>query len=576
MKRQIRRLMEHSENKKVDSQEQAVIRVSAADVMVRDYAPGSEEKTPEQLREEELAYLEDREPVHTDPPKELSFPGQEAAAVVENILRFDGPCTGRQREPSRLMRLCAAAAAVALLAGAWGARTLTSSGAYQLRCASNAAQAHNYERAEQILMRLVLLQPENPEVYLQLVAARQAMGAEDKAFATAQAGFEHTKDERLARLVSEYTFVHTPAETPGTQPPVRQEADPIVPAGLAQDAIWSIPARYEDARDYSDGLACVMHNGRWGVVDHTGAWVVQPTYEQLDGYFNGMCAMRQDGLWGYLDVQGATAVEPRFEQAGRFEQGRAPVCDDGVWYVLTQDGMLLGDGADELSAFTADGLAAAGKEGKWGFLGRDGTWLVSPAFEEVRPFCEGLAAVRIKGRWGYAGAGGAMLIDAQYTEAYEFIDGIARVKTANGYHYINPMGWQIGGVWEDARDFSEGFAVVAEDGKYGLIDRTGTVVIAPSYEQLDDVSQGRCAFMQNNRWGYLDAEGKQMIDARYTKADPFAGGMARVEDETGVSYINLAGQALGGGPFEEGRSSAHHRIAVRQKGLWGYLAVLEP
>jgi hypothetical protein len=36
------------------------------------------------------------------------------------------------------------------------------------------------------------------------------------------------------------------------------------------------------------------------------------------------------------------------------------------------------------------------------------------------------------------------------------------------------------------RDFSQGYAIIIENRKYGLIDNTGKVVVKPQYDSLSD------------------------------------------------------------------------------------------
>jgi hypothetical protein len=44
--------------------------------------------------------------------------------------------------------------------------------------------------------------------------------------------------------------------------------------------------------------------------------------------------------------------------------------------------------------------------------------------------------------------------------------------------------------FDSAEDFSEGLARVLVDGKYGFINRTGTVVVPPQFKNAGDFSSG--------------------------------------------------------------------------------------
>lgn len=559
-----------------------IIRVSAADVVVQGYpALLTEEKSPEQLLEEERAYLEDRDPVLVEPQVQPPQP-----ITLTELLALDGPCITKKEGAPRIRRLAAALAALLFLGGAFFAARGTHHPTYLLRYAQGAVAAHNYEGAIITLERLALLDAENPEVYLQLVNAHQALGQDAKAFAAAQAGYEITQDDRLRAIVTQYTFgayTRQTGESPVSQP--QDTADDVLPSGLVEDTITVLPAVYEDARAFCNGLALVRQNGLWGGIDHTGAWVIQPIYDELTGFSDSsslsyanslaLCPAKRGGVWGYVDIHGDERIAPQYEAATPFVDGRAAVKKDGEWVVITSGGAILSEGADAILSFSSS-LAAARKGSQWGYLDRTGEWAIAPVYDDALPFAQGLAAVRTSSGWGYIDTAGRTVITPQYTEAYAFADGIARVKTDGGYQFINPMGWQIGdGVWQDARDFQNGLAVVSADGLYGVINRAGDTVVPCIYSQLGEYAQGLCPFYQNGLWGYLDRAGSVRIPPQFLMADGFCEGVARVAHPSGViGYIITAGQYISDARFEDGGHCAQNRIAVKEAGTWGYLAVI--
>lgn len=549
-----------------------VIRVSAADVVVRDYPPLlTEDISPEQLWEEECAYLEDRDPILVQPPTRTPDP-----ITVSDLLTLSGPCMVINQDASRACRLIAALTAITILGCALFANRLTDDPAYLLRYATNAVIAHNYEGAVTTLERLVILDADNPEVYFQLVTAHQSLGEDAKAFAAAQSGYENTLDDRLRTIVTEYTFgAYTPPASGGPTQQPQDAAGDVLPSGLAEDTITALSALYEDARAFDNGLALVRQNGLWGGIDHTGAWVIPPVYDELSGFSDSLCAAKRGGLWGFVDAQGSERIPPQYEAVTPVVEGRAGAKMGGMWVVITSGGAVLSEGVDELLPFSGS-LAAARVGAKWGYLNRTGEWAIAPAYDEALPFGGGLAAVKVGAKWGYIDAAGRTVLAPQYHEAYGFTDGVARVKTDESTLFINPMGWQIGdGVWQDARGFRDGLAVVLLDGLYGVINPLGEIVVPCRFSQLGDYSEGLCAFYQNGLWGYLDRAGKVRIPPQFLQADAFTEGVARVTHTSGAtSYINAAGQYLCDARFEDGGICSQSRIAVKESGAWGYLAVI--
>lgn len=81
-----------------------------------------------------------------------------------------------------------------------------------------------------------------------------------------------------------------------------------------------------DASDSSDTSAtssntisvemryAAQSDGKWGLIDDTGAWKVKPTYSDMRLYGAGLAAALDSatGMWGYIDQDGNWAIEPQF------------------------------------------------------------------------------------------------------------------------------------------------------------------------------------------------------------------------------------------------------------------------
>ena len=92
---------------------------------------------------------------------------------------------------------------------------------------------------------------------------------------------------------------------------------------------------------------------------------------------------------------------------------------------------------------------------------------------------------------------------------------LASSKTANGDTSNDEVG-----------DFSEGFARVKQNGKYGCINLQGEVVIPCMYDWITDFFEGLSKVEQGRVWSVINKEGKVIVPVcdRSTK-------WSRAEDE---------------------------------------------
>jgi hypothetical protein len=98
--------------------------------------------------------------------------------------------------------------------------------------------------------------------------------------------------------------------------------------------------RFDDAKDFSEGLAPVSINGKWGFIDKSGAVIVKPQFDNADPFSDGLALVRQNGLFGFISHNGSFAFESKFRIAERFVGGLALVGngnfnegDSHYWYI---------------------------------------------------------------------------------------------------------------------------------------------------------------------------------------------------------------------------------------------------
>ena len=88
--------------------------------------------------------------------------------------------------------------------------------------------------------------------------------------------------------------------------------------------------------DFSDGMARAFDSARYlqGFIDKTGELVIPLEYEHLRDFSEGLAAVRIDDKWGYIDKQNNTVIEPLFNNAWPFKNGLAWVeTEEGNGYI---------------------------------------------------------------------------------------------------------------------------------------------------------------------------------------------------------------------------------------------------
>ena len=107
--------------------------------------------------------------------------------------------------------------------------------------------------------------------------------------------------------------------------------------------------------------------------------------------------------------------------------------------------------------------------------------------------------------------------------------------------------------WGDAQKlgkFCDGLAKFCKDGKYGYINRAGTIIIPAKYNEAEDFSEGLAAVQTEingaRKWIYINTSGARAIQIAFTnKPGNFMKGFAPVKKANGTyNYINKSGEQM--------------------------------
>jgi hypothetical protein len=142
----------------------------------------------------------------------------------------------------------------------------------------------------------------------------------------------------------------------------------------------------------------------------------------------------------------------------------------------------------------AEGLAWVSRDetGGWYAIDRQNRVIVSGGFEDAGPFRNGLALVR-HGGWGAVDRHGRGIVQPRYRA---FVTALASGELVDGFT-------------------DEGLAVVDAGDRYGVVDRTGQLLVAPVHAAVLIHPEAFLIADKYALWGALDRNGEPMIELKY-------------------------------------------------------------
>ena len=289
-----------------------------------------------------------------------------------------------------------------------------------------------------------------------------------------------------------------------------------------------IPLKYDWAGSFSEGLAVVGIEGKWGFIDKSGNEVVPLKYGYADEFSEGLACVSltnkyKKDKYGFIDKSGNEVVPLKYDWAGSFSEG----------------------------------LAMVKLDGRWSFIDKLGNEILQLSNGDGENFSEGLAMVGSRGivsfgyyfdQYGFVDRLGNEVVPLEYSSASSFREGLARVSNFGSHGFIDKSGNKVVPLkYDSAGSFSEGLAPVKLDGRWGFIDMSGNEVVPLKYDDVWSFSEGFAPVKLNDRWGFIDRSGNEVLQQlEYDEVLPFSEGFARVRltdkyNEDKYGFIDKSG-----------------------------------
>ena len=108
---------------------------------------------------------------------------------------------------------------------------------------------------------------------------------------------------------------------------------------------------YEDARDFSNGLAAVKFGNLWGFIDKRGNIIIDLIYEEVRDFHEGLAGVKSDGLWIIIDKSNSPISSQKYQNVGIYNSGLINVSTlTSGWVFISNEGKIQSKGMSYISA----------------------------------------------------------------------------------------------------------------------------------------------------------------------------------------------------------------------------------
>ena len=156
-------------------------------------------------------------------------------------------------------------------------------------------------------------------------------------------------------------------------------------------------AIFQDIGTFENGLAYVVKDDLYGLIDLDGKYTIEPKYAQIWYAQAGNWALvTADGKHGFINSDGEVILPIEYDQVFRFQENRAAVMKNETWAYINENGKRI-TAFDYLLAWSyhEDLARAISNQGDAVFINKIGQVQIVVRCTDVRDFHEGLAKVQL-------------------------------------------------------------------------------------------------------------------------------------------------------------------------------------
>lgn len=304
----------------------------------------------------------------------------------------------------------------------------------------------------------------------------------------------------------------------------------------------------------------VTKDGKKGVIDNQGKKVLATQSAEITNLgkeaIDGFIVKGEDGKYGIVNYSDEVILEAKYDTIEKVHGNDMYVVRQGGKQVLVKkDGTeVLNTGFDEIKEIlkNAENGIIYKKDGKYGVMKTNGEVTIAPDYEDLKEAKTGIFIVKKSGKYGIIDSQKAVKIEPTYTaltyhektDLYiaekadytnDIIDnefavrqsgmlididdekGQFEIKQGEDYKYYNVK------FEEKSRQEIKSNDTLfkrKQDGKYGFVDKNGSVVIDYQYDDATEQNNyGYAGIKKDGKWGAIDKNGNIVQEPTYNLDD---------------------------------------------------------
>jgi len=296
-----------------------------------------------------------------------------------------------------------------------------------------------------------------------------------------------------------------------------------------------IPAIFQNAYDFTNGLAKVRYFGRYGFINTYGEWVIPPLHERnrIGIFHEGLVRVQcpETGYWGFLNTEGQQAIPLIYSSVSEFNAsgtaiGRTATGD----YIINRYGyrktrLNIPNMSHGRTRYLGDGLLQVGINNMVGVVDLSGEIIIPIMYSRIERICETYFLLSVGTVSHLTGTGTHIVLNIETGDETQLFPGNTEITLRTCGHGIT---------------FHDGVAIATRripnnstERDFALIDINGEIIIPfGQYSFMEHLGNGLIRVTvthypwgspyrwRNTRWSLIDSTGTHIVSPIYRNIWP--------------------------------------------------------
>ncbi|WEK20516.1 MAG: WG repeat-containing protein [Candidatus Pedobacter colombiensis] len=319
----------------------------------------------------------------------------------------------------------------------------------------------------------------------------------------------------------------------------------------------------KNANSDANNLIKAMVNKKWGLIDRNGNKMLDFEYDELSNRYSGLSLAKKNGKYGLLSKDIKLITPIKYDEITlqdgdfRIEKFILVRINKKTGLINSKGNEIIPVKYDYVNSFFLNGFSVVGIGKKMGLFDLNGKMVFPVIYDSITVNEDGFHTVLKDGFWGVINRSHDVILPIVYGQVLRIYDQNslrdAALTTKRAKYCVNYNGKEglldstgkivVPFLYDTIIRIADNSIIASKGGYVGVIDWEGNIIVPFIYLTIEDLGRFYKVCI-NGKYGSIDKNGKHIIKPVYDQMDYLYGGFLVVTKDDKQGVFNIKGEEI--------------------------------